>query len=531
MIQLYFLRSGLVLSLLLWSIAAISQDILWEKSLGGKHADYLFDAVPTADYGFLLAGSSLSGKTGRKTDKSNGDLDYWLWKMNEEGEQEWQKSFGADKSDILQSVVLTKDAGFLLVGTSDSDKTFHKKDSCRGNTDIWIIKLNAQGGEEWQKTIGGASQELVSSVKQTPDGGFIIAASSSSDKSAEKENDSFGGLDYWIIKIDGKGKIEWQHTYGGLYNDIVKKVVCSPDGGYLVGGYSNSPESGTKTEKNYGIGDYWIIKLDNKGEIVWQKTLGGDKDDQLHDLIVTKNGDYLIGGNSNSGVSNYKKESNRLGTDFWVIRMDKDGELIWQQTYNFGKQDILSSLIEEEDESIIIGGYARGITTGKKKQEGEVNDYAIIKVKPDGEEIWKRTLGSTGEEMMQKVILTRDGGYLLTGTSNGKASGDKKGHVGNNDFWVVKLKDEKKPKKEKASIEAFPNPVVQFTNVIIGYEYEKGTCAVYDLGGRQLQRFDIAKDRTIPVDLGNLPQGIYIIEINTEKRKDGIKIMKSLNLK
>jgi len=509
-----------------------SQDILWEKSLGGKHADYLFDAQPTADYGFILAGSSLSGKTGKKTDVNNGDLDYWLWKMNEKGDLDWQKSFGGNKSDLLQCVKLTKDAGFILVGTSDSDIGIHKKDSCRGKEDIWIIKLNAQGGEEWQKTIGGSGQELVQTISETTDGGYIIGASSSSDQSGEKEINGRGALDYWIIKLDSKGNIEWQKTYGGIYNDILKSLVPTYDGGYIVGGYSNSPESIDKTERNLGPGDYWILKLDKLGELEWQKTLGGDRDDNFQTLIQTKEGDYLIGGNSNSGVSNAKSKSNRSGTDFWVLRMDKQGEIVWQETYNFGKLDILTSIVEEKEGTFILAGFAKSEVIGTKKQDKEdVNDYAIIKIKADGEEIWKKTVGSAAEEILQKVIITRDGGYLLTGTSNGKASKDKKSSVGSNDFWVVKLKNEKKPKEEKESIEAFPNPTNQFTNVIIGYEYEKGTCAVYDLAGRQLQKFDINKDRTIPVDLANLPQGIYIIEISTDVQKNGVKVMKSTNKK
>lgn len=104
-----------------------AQDILWEKSYGGKQAEYLFDAQPTPDYGFILAGSSLSKKTGNKTDDGNGDLDYFLWKMDEKGELDWQKSFGGTGADLLQSVKLTPDGGFILAGTSDSQKGLHKK--------------------------------------------------------------------------------------------------------------------------------------------------------------------------------------------------------------------------------------------------------------------------------------------------------------------------------------------------------------------------------------------------------------------
>lgn len=114
---------------LLWcfSITTHSQDILWEKSYGGKHSEYLFDAQPTADYGFILAGSSLSNKTGNKTGENNGDLDYWVWKMDEKGELDWQKSFGGSGFDLLQSIKITRDGGFILGGTSSSNANFQKK--------------------------------------------------------------------------------------------------------------------------------------------------------------------------------------------------------------------------------------------------------------------------------------------------------------------------------------------------------------------------------------------------------------------
>jgi hypothetical protein len=120
-----------------------SQDILWEKSYGGTHADYLFDAQPTADYGFILAGSSLSNKTGNKTDDNQGDLDYWIWKMDEKGDLDWQKSFGGSGFDLLQSIKNTRDGGFILAGTSSSRTGFQKKEDCKGITDYWVIIFNS----------------------------------------------------------------------------------------------------------------------------------------------------------------------------------------------------------------------------------------------------------------------------------------------------------------------------------------------------------------------------------------------------
>ncbi|OXE95939.1 hypothetical protein B0A64_24100, partial [Flavobacterium araucananum] len=266
-----------------------SQDILWEKSYGGIHADYLFDAQPTADYGFILAGSSLSNKTGNKADDNHGDLDYWIWKMNEKGDLDWQKSFGGSGFDLLQSIKNTRDGGFILAGTSSSSKSFQKNEDCKGITDFWVIKLDASGAEQWQRTIGGAGQDELLCAFQTKDGGYMLAGSSSSNPPVildnkpdakfvgttkadlfNKSEKSRGNMDYWIVKLDKQGTIEWQKTYGGQYADILRSIEQTTDNGYILAGYSNSPISGDKTDSNKGIGDYWIIKINDADEIQWQ---------------------------------------------------------------------------------------------------------------------------------------------------------------------------------------------------------------------------------------------------------------------
>ncbi|WP_395076588.1 T9SS type A sorting domain-containing protein [Flavobacterium sp.] len=574
-------RKFTLLTLLLSTFCVFSQDILWEKSYGGKQADYLMDAIPTPDYGFILAGSSLSDKSGNKSENGMGDLDYWIWKMNEKGDLDWQKSFGGSGSDFLQSIKTTSDGGFILAGTSNSSNVNttetsrnDKKEACRGGDDFWIIKLDAKGNEMWQKTIGGMGQEKLQSIVRTSDGGYVIAGSSSSESSpnpsegGEKgssaqggENESltktgdkelsdktapnYGNMDYWMVKLDSKGNIQFQKTFGGKYEDELKSIEQTKDGGYILGGYSNSPSSatskigtensGNKTQDNIGVGDFWVLKLDKDGEITWQKTLGGDQDDNLYVVHQTYDGNYILGGNSNSNATNQKSKSNENGTDFWVIKLDTQGETIWQETYNIGKVDVLTSLIENDDHSVLLGGFAQSESSTQpspmereRVDKKEINDYVAIKITERGEETWRQSVGSKGEDLLKKAIETRDGGYLLAGTSKGEKSRDKDSGIGSNDFWVVKLKDNSKPENPKLSIEALPNPVITFTNIIVGYDFTDGFASVYDLAGRQLQRFAI-KTRTVPIDLSGLPEGIYIVNIDTNVQHDGIKVIKGIN--
>jgi hypothetical protein len=531
-----------------------SQNILWENSYGGKHAEFLYDAIPTPDYGFLLAGSSISNKNGNKADANKGDLDYWVWKMDEKGTPEWQKSFGGDGVDVLQSVKLANDGGFILAGTSSSSISGDKKEACKGQEDFWIIKLDAKGNEIWQRTIGGSGQEKLLSIAQTKDGGYILGGTSSSNTSEPdekgvidkygKSEDSRGSLDYWVVKLDTKGEIKWQKTLGGQYFDELKSIEQTNDKGYIIGGYSNSPISGDKTQENFGLNDYWIVKLDEDGNELWQHTLGGDQDDTLFALTQTNDGGFIAGGNSNSGATNSKSKSNQNGADFWVMKLDKAGTIEWQETYNFGKKDVLSSIVENVDGTFLIGGYAQGEAgsgklgvgsktphpSGTPLKEGKdkegINDYIALKIKATGEEIWTQTVGSKGDEILKKLFETRDGGYILAGTSIGNASKDKNAAIGGSDFWIVKLRDKEKKIKEKEKIEAIPNPAISYTNVIVTYEYQKGTATLFDLSGRTMQTIKLTGEKTIPVDLSNLPQGIYLIEVKTNVSTDGVKVIK-----
>jgi hypothetical protein len=517
-------------------MASSAQDIEWEKSFGGKHSDYLFDAIPTADYGFILAGSSLSKKTGGKTEDNNGDLDYWVWKMNEHGEADWQKTFGGSGMDLLQSIRLTNDGGFILAGSSDSGEGLQKKAPARGKSDFWVIKLDGGGGEQWQVTLGGSGQEKLQSVVPTSDGGYILGGTSASPRSrtgtqwsidpSYKLENCYGSTDYWVVKINSGGRVEWQRTIGGQYVEELRSIIQSKDGGYILAGSSNSEETGNKNHKSFGISDYFIVKLDREGNQLWQRSFGGTGDDQLYVIHQAYDGNYIAAGNSSSPSSGNKTESNVNGTDFWIVKFSEEGKIIWQETYNNGSVDLLTSLVENDDHSLLLGGYSRGEATGtSKKEKAGINDYVAVKVAEDGDEKWTETFGSNGQDILRKAIETRDGGYLLAGTSNGAVSGDKTSGVGRNDFWVVKLKDKDKKKPDKQLIEAIPNPAFDYTNVIIGYDFTSGTATVVDIAGHILQQIKI-DSRTVPIDLSNYPEGIYVINIKTNVQSDGVKVIK-----
>lgn len=514
-----------------------SQDIQWQQVLGGVHNEYLYDLKSTPDYGFLLAGSSFSDESGNKSEKGKGDLDYFLWKMDEKGKMEWQKSFGGNGGDYLYSVGLTKEGGFILGGSSSTlnelkEDNGDKQHPGYGNMDFWILKLDPTGELEWQKTLGGIGNDQLQSIQQTTDGGYILGGSSDSSPIYEKgeligdkKNESYGSFDYWVIKLDAQGEVEWEKTYGGIFSDQLKSISIT-ENGYLLGGTSNSPISGNKTATHLGESDFWVIQLDNLGNEIWQKTYGGEGDESFAQIILTDNG-YLLGGSSNSNTSENKKAGSVNGTDFWVLKIDMKGDILWDNTYDVGKWDMLVSLVKSKENEYLLGGYASTETLGKKSDTKGINDFVAIKINQRGELLWNKTIGGNGTDQLKGLTQTRDGGYILAGNSDSKKSADKdRASIGGNDYWVVKLSNEdKKPEEERKLVEVYPNPTIQFTNVVITSEFSEANVQVFDMNGRKLQEKKLPY-RSTPIDLQSNGPGVYVFKITIDGIVSDVKVIK-----
>ncbi len=540
---LFSLTSVIIIIFFSLSFGCFSQEVLWEVTLGGEHSEYLYDMQGTPDYGFLVAGSTLSEDSGNKEGKSKGDLDYLLWKLDENGYTQWQKSFGGAGQDYLYSVETTRDGGFILGGSTTTGKDGDKTSENFGSEDYWVLKLNAKAEIEWQQSYGGMGQDKLLSISQTQDGGYIIGGNSDSDKSEEikdknyKSENSRGNQDYWVIKTDSQGKVEWQKTYGGEYYDLLRSIKPTHDGGYILGGYSNSPISGDKTEDNKGIGDYWILKLNETGEIEWQQTLGGNKDDQLYDLIITKDKGYLLSGNSNSNRGEDKTSETINGTDWWVLKFTQEGEVEWQQSYNIASSDILLSVEESEDKdgntTYLLAGYAQSSSTAQKAKKEE-NNYIAIKIDEKGEELWRKSIGGKGVDKLQTLTETRDGGYVLAGTSDSPKSEDKGIEAkGQNDFYLVKLLDKDKVEQsERIAVEIYPNPTKRYTTVLINETLPKENkvkISVLDLNGALLQTYTINQN-TLTLDLYGYQPGVYLVKVQVNGKEQTFKVLKEGSL-
>jgi hypothetical protein len=245
--------------------------------------------------------------------------DYWVIKLDSAGNKVWDKTFGGNRNDFLTGLAQTKDGEYILGGYSSSDISGDKTGRNQGSYDYWVLKLDSAGNKLWDKTLGGTEADALMALQATSDGGAILGGQSPSPRSEDKSESSKGNLDYWIVKLDSAGQKEWDKTIGGLERDLLSALHLTSDGGYVLGGYSSSGISSDKSEAIRGSFDYWVVKVDAAGNKVWDRTYGSSKTDILATVAQTRDGGYIVGGYAPSGESGDKTDDGQGNNDFGYL--------------------------------------------------------------------------------------------------------------------------------------------------------------------------------------------------------------------
>ncbi len=413
----------------------------WDKRFGGTNVESLYSLLQTIDGGYILGGYSASGISGDKTESSRGLWDYWVVKIDANGIKQWDKRFGGNSYEQLLSLQQTTDGGYILGGFSASGISGDKTQASRGLNDYWVVKIDDNGIKQWDKRFGGSDYEDLRSLQQTADGGYILGGDSRSGIGGDKTQDSRGNYDYWVVKIDGNGVKQWDKCFGGTEYDILSSLQQTTDGGYILGGYSLSGISGDKTENTRGGEDYWIVKVDANGVKQWDKRFGGATDDYLFSLQQTTEGGYILGGHSLSGISGDKSEDSRGGEDFWIIKIDANGVKQWDKRFGGTENDELKSFQQTTDGGYILGGGSLSGISGDKTENnrGSWDDW-VVKTDANGIKQWDKRFGGNYQDYLSSLQQTTDGGYIVGGGSSSGISGDKtENSRGNEDYWVVKI--------------------------------------------------------------------------------------------
>lgn len=390
---------------------------------------------------YIVGGYSASNASGDKLEDTYGNYDFWVLNLDSIGNIIWQNNIGGDSADEIFEIQQCSDGGFILGGESNSDLSGDKSEDAIGSTDYWVVRLDALGTIVWENTIGGSQTDNLKALQQCDDGGFILGGETLSDISGDKTEDGLGGYDYWIIKLDSSGNITWQNTIGGGGQDWVHAIDQTSDGGYIVGGYSNSSASFDKTEDDQGAYDYWVVKLDAFGNIMWDNTIGGSQWDELLSIQECNEGGYILGGFSFSGISGDKSEESQGSYDYWIVKLDEEGTITWQNTIGGSSSDKLQSVSQCSDGGYIVGGRSTSDLSGDKTEDSNGgDDYWVLKLNYSGDVLWQNSIGGTGIDILNSVEQCIDGGYILGGQSSSYASGDKtENSNGAIDYWIIKL--------------------------------------------------------------------------------------------
>jgi hypothetical protein len=512
------LRSFYSFLVLLFSMSVYSQTptIQWQKSLGGSAGETGGYVRQTEDGGYVIAGSSISND-GDVTG-NHGSYDYWIVKLDSLGVFQWQSSLGGSGDEIAYSIEQTADKGYIVAGntsySNDGDVTGNQ-----GYQDFWIVKVDSSGVKEWQKTLGGTEYETAHSIIQSSDGGYIVTGESESNDGDVTGN--HGGFDIWIVKLNNLGVIQWQKSLGGTSYEYVNSIENTTDGGYIVGGCSFSNDG--DVSGNHGGWDYWMVKIDSLGVMQWQKCLGGSGDDQMGLARQVSDGGFIMSGTSTSNDGNVT--GNHGMSDFWVVKVDSIGDIQWQKSLGGSFTERAWSIQETSFGEYVVVGES-GSADGDVTDHIDSYDYWIVNLNSFGAIQWKKSLGGTGSEWARSVTETTDGGFVLAGETQSN-DGEVTFNHGSNDYWIVKLYMGTVGIKEvmdEQSMTIYPNPFKSFVNIVLADKnYIK--VELYNAFGDLV--FQNQKDLDqIQVDLSNYANGLYFVKIFYDEKVVTKRIVK-----
>lgn len=385
---------------------------MWDKRFGGAAHDDLSSLQQTADGGYIIGGTTMSLAGGDITQQqrgfvgaSNGTTDFWILKLDANGNKVWDKRFGGSQYDELFSVAQTTDGGYILSGNSNSPADNDKSQAPHAATsDYWVVKISASGTKQWDKRFGSTDNEDGGIVIQTSDGGYLVGGSSSGGATGDKSqaNQTYWPnereRDYWVVKISATGVKQWDKRFGGQKTnssngrEMLRSIVQASNGDYLLAGYSNSDATGDVSEPNRsgGIGapsDYWVVRITSTGAKIWDKRFGGVSSEELYTIKKLADGGFLLGGMSMSPYGGDKTEDN-VGPFYpgnpplngWLVKINGSGVKQWDKTIETTACSSIEDLIELPGGDIVVAAYARQTADGYKTKTG--SGYWMLKMGP-----------------------------------------------------------------------------------------------------------------------------------------------------
>jgi hypothetical protein len=334
--------------------------------------------------------------------------------------------YGGSENEGAYSIFAASDGGYLFGGWTLSND--QDVSGNHGREDVWLVKLDCNGRIQWQRAFGGSSSDAAFDITPDPQGNVMIAANTYSNDGDITHNN--GGSDAWILKVDQLGNLVWEKNFGDVRGDDAISVINAPGGGYIVLIISDADVSG-----QHGNEDVWVIKLDNDGNELWRTVLNNDSYDLGLKIINSNDGGYILVGTTNSGN----------GDDAWVVKLDASGNKLWDKKFGGTSGDRFYSIITVDGGYVAVGSTNSldGDVVGKHpgidpNSGGEASDVWVVKFDESGNMIWQKCLGGSLTDQGYAIVKTSSGGYAISGATDSN-DGDVSGNHGGYDAWIVEI--------------------------------------------------------------------------------------------
>ena len=451
----------LITSLITASTLCFSQaGLVWEKSYGSSDYERGYAIVNTADGGMVISAFALTNDGDvHGVHTGFGEPDAWVLKLDANGDTVWTKALGGSREEFASAIIETPDSGFIVASQSSStngDVWDHHGD--KWHNDFWLVKLDDAGDTLWTKSYGGTDDDNPYGIDLSTNGNFIIGGSSYSiDGDVWDHHDTTttfsSHTDFWIIKINSLGDTIWTRSFGGTGSDYLEGIRATPDGGCVAVGWTYSTDD--DVTNHHGWVDGWVIKVDSAGNLEWERAMGGTSRDYTMSVDLTNDGNYIIGGTSESQDGDVW--DNHGWYDFWVVKMDTLGDTLWTRSYGGTRDDFLWSIKQTCDGGYIITGSSDSNDGDVSGHQGSIDsiDAWIVKIDEIGNIDWEQSFGSTRLDMFYAIEETNDGHYIATGYSNG-TDGDLTSNNGRYDTWTIKMRsNQDKPQICVVTVDTF----------------------------------------------------------------------------
>ncbi|MBK7682751.1 MAG: T9SS type A sorting domain-containing protein [Bacteroidetes bacterium] len=499
-----------------------------------------FEQLPDSGYIILASSSSNMGfdKSQNNRDPSGMSSDFWLIRLDKNGNKLWDKTIGGSSSDRPAALLVLAD-GYVLSGTSSSGISGEKTDSVRGGDDFWIVKTDLLGNVMWDRTVGGLSNDELTCMAYTTDHHLVLGGWTLSPIGADKISAPFGDFDFWWVKLDTLGNFILEKTLGGLLGDNCFGMTPTTDNGVIMAGYSNSPVSFTKTQPSQGLYDYWVLKVDSVGRKIWDKTIGGQGDDYAFSVCSMPglNNGYVVGGFSFSGISGNKSEANRGQDDFWAIRITTLGNVVWDKTFGGDLEDELSRVMISRQNEILLSGTSYSNLSGDKTEMnlGAEQTWMVL-CDTSGNKILDKTFFTTGHDEYGQVISDFQGCYTSINYTISDTGGYRTfNNNGGGDIWISKVcpfsVGVEEVRSEKQSMSAFYNNSTGMLEVTTnGPSSNNSIFQIYSVNGQLMMEegFDsINSPFKINFNVEGWTSNVYFLRWISENENTSIKFIKN----